>query len=342
MKLTGQAIDGFLRKPDPKIRCVLVYGPDEGLVRERLEQLARTVVADPKDPFRITDLSGDDLRADPARLADEAAALAFGGGRRLVRLRQMTDQHAPRLKAFVEAPVGEALVLVQGGDLTARSALRKLFEGASAAAALPCYADEGRSLETLVRATLAEARLAAAPEVIDYLVANLGGDRGVSRSELAKLVTYCGKATSVSLDDALACVGDSAQIGLDMLTNAVAEGDSATALRALDRLGQEGMATVALLRGLTRHFTRLHLVAGLIAGGTSVDQALAALKPPVMFKLAPRFRSQVQRWSAERLAQALDLLLDAEIDAKSSGLPERALVERLLLRLARGAKTASR
>ncbi|HCF17291.1 MAG TPA: DNA polymerase III subunit delta, partial [Rhodospirillum rubrum] len=54
------------------------------------------------------------------------------------------------------------------------------------------------------------------------------------------------------------------------------------------------------------------------------------------------FRSQVQRWSAERLAQALDLLLDAEIDAKSSGLPERALVERLLLRLARGAKTASR
>jgi len=46
VKLQPKAIDGFLRKPDPKIRAVLLYGPDSGLVRDRAQTLGRTVVPD--------------------------------------------------------------------------------------------------------------------------------------------------------------------------------------------------------------------------------------------------------------------------------------------------------
>ena len=53
--------DRFVARPDPTAIAVLVYGPDEGLVRERAAALARTVVESPDDPFRIADMSGDAL-----------------------------------------------------------------------------------------------------------------------------------------------------------------------------------------------------------------------------------------------------------------------------------------
>ncbi|HYD69016.1 MAG TPA: DNA polymerase III subunit delta, partial [Azospirillum sp.] len=43
MKLQGKAVDAFLRNPDPKVRAVLLYGPDAGLVRDRAAALGKLV-----------------------------------------------------------------------------------------------------------------------------------------------------------------------------------------------------------------------------------------------------------------------------------------------------------
>ncbi len=43
MKITTARVERFLRRPDPAVVCTLVYGPDQGLVRERAETLVRHV-----------------------------------------------------------------------------------------------------------------------------------------------------------------------------------------------------------------------------------------------------------------------------------------------------------
>ena len=85
MKIATGQIDGFLRRPDPQIRAVLLYGPDAGLVRERADTLAKTICPELHDPFRVAELTGAVLAADPARLVDEAAQISLMGGRRVVR-----------------------------------------------------------------------------------------------------------------------------------------------------------------------------------------------------------------------------------------------------------------
>ena len=50
MKLSAGQIDGFLHRPDPQIRAVLLFGPDAGLVRERADTLARAICPDLHDP----------------------------------------------------------------------------------------------------------------------------------------------------------------------------------------------------------------------------------------------------------------------------------------------------
>jgi DNA polymerase-3 subunit delta len=107
MKLSGAAADAFIRQPDPAVRAVLVYGPDEGQVRERAAQLTRSVCPDLHDPFRIADIPPTALKDDPARIADELR------GARLRRrtagwcaLSGVADAQAAPIVGFLSHPLG--------------------------------------------------------------------------------------------------------------------------------------------------------------------------------------------------------------------------------------------
>jgi len=338
MKIPATRVDGFVRRPDPAAVAILLYGPDGGLVRERAAALGATVVTDPQDPFRTVELTGDALKADPPRLADEAAALSLVGGRRLVRVRDAGDDLAGLFAAFLADPKGDALVVVEAGDLSKRSALRLTFEEAANAAALACYPDEGEGLADLAIRALAADRIGIDDDALAWLTAHLGNDRRVSRNELEKLALYVGAGGRARLADVQACIGDSAATSLDDVVTAVAGGDVAAVFRALDRAYAEGVATIAILRATARHFQRLHMASGLVAAGATPDRAMQQLRPPIFFKSRGAFAAQLKRWPLQWLAAAIDRLTRAEIDCKSTGLPDETICARTLTEIARAAR----
>jgi len=343
LKLASARIQGFvagyIAKPDPKLRAILVYGPDQGLVRERAETLAKAAVPALDDPFRVATLTGAALASDPARLHDEMAAQSLSGGRRLLRVREAGDALSDLCETLLEDPPGgDSLCVVEAGDLAARSTLRRVFEAAENAVAVPCYADGARELSDLVRAVLGSHQVTASAEAQHYLVSRLGGDRALSRAELEKLALYAGDGGEIELEDAQAAVGDSAELTAEDAIFAAAEGDGEHLERALARAFQEGESAVAIVRAAMRHFERLHVTGLRIAAGSAPDEALRALRPPIFFKQQERFTATLRRWPPRRAALALRLLLEAEQQMRRTGFPDQTICGECLMRLARGAR----
>lgn len=349
MKVTGAQIERFLKAPDPKAHALLVYGPDEGLVRERAERLIGHVLDDLHDPFRLSDIGADSLRGDQARLADETNALALMGGRRVVRVRQATDQAAGACRNLLAQHDFEALVVVEAGDLGPSSSLRRLFEGAANAAAIPCYRDQARDLATLIEQTLAEHGLEAEPDARSYLVDHLGADRGVTRRELEKLVLYAAGETApqapirqrIQLADVAAVIGDSSALGLDDLIDATSLGDLVQVERCLDRLLGEGQAPVRIVRALANHFVRLQRFALLAARGEAIERVVDQSRPQIHFRRRDKVKAALRRWSAPRAAGALERLLEAELMCKTTGYPAPLICRHVAMTLAREAGAAA-
>lgn len=340
MKLTRAAVEGFIKKPDAKVRAVLLHGPDAGLVRERMNLLTTAVAGSVDDPFRVSELSASVVRDDPARLADEAAALSFSGGRRVVRLRgedadgRLETALAKAFESFFETSVGDSLVIVAVGEVGSRAALVRVFEAAAAGAAIGCYLDDERTLEGVIRDTMKRANLEPTADALAYLVDHLGGNREVTRRELEKLALYVGHPGAVTEDDAIACVGDGAALALDDLVMAVGDGDQPTVQRIYARLLDEGASPISVLGAVARHVIRLREAAARVAKGASPDQAVSSLKPPPFFKVKPRLVGQAGRWSVALADRALEMLTEAELLAKSTDMPAAAVIERAMMQIA--------
>lgn len=334
MKVPASGADRFAAAPPADLRAALVFGPDQGLVRERAEALAKSVVGDLADPFRVSELDDAVLAADPARLWDEAAAIAMLGGRRVVRVRGAGNTQTRTFERFLADPAGDALVVVEAGDLARGSSLRKLFENAETAAAIACYADTPREVEEVVRAAMRAAGLEIAPDALAEAVQRLGSDRGTTRRELEKLVLYAAGSKSVSRDDVVAAMGDESEARIEEACDAAGEGHLARLDLALERLWTADVSPVAVLRVAMGHFQRLLAVSGETASGVRAEDALRRLRPPVHFRRADSFRAQLRRWTPDLVLEALDHLLEAEALCKTTGVPARAAAARGLFTVA--------
>ena len=341
MKVAPRQIDEFLSRPDPAVTAVLIYGPDQGLVRERAEQLTNAIVEDINDPFLITSLTGPGLRQDPATLSDAAAAMSFSQGRRVIRVREVTDGSSKIFSAFLENPKGDSLIIIEAGELAARTSLRKTFEQADNAAALACYVDDDRRLHQVIDESARQYGITISREAVAYLLERLGADRMVTRNELEKLALYMDEGGTVTLEDARACVGDSASVSLDAIVYAAGSGNHAALDTALRRVITEGTQPIQILRATARHLQRLHLAASFVREGQSPDQAMKALRPPVIFLFAERFRHQLSIWPVRRLADAIDVILEAELTCKTTGMPAEIICARVLMRITQGAHVMS-
>ena len=345
MKIQNRAIEVFLDAPEAGIVAVLLYGEDSGLVRERAARLAISVVDDLNDPFRVADINAAMLKEEPTRLFDEMAALSMTGGRRLVRLGRAGNSNSAAIETVLENAAETAdgsLLLVEAGPLAPRDSLRKLFETNRYAAAIPCYPDDSRSLEALILQTMEQQGLQVEPSALAYLSDNLGTDRQITRSELEKLALYKGRnGGAVSLADAEANVGDGAPLARDDVALATAGGDQAGLDRALMKCRLAGESPIAVLRTVIRHMQRLHLLSLKMAGGGDVGQLIKSQRPPIYFKHQPLVQRQLQHWRPQRLAQALAILTEAELDCKTTGLPGDAICGRALIRIANAARPRS-
>lgn len=334
MKAGKPELARALERPDAAVRLYLFHGADEAASRDLAAKLGAKL-ADPTDPMARTDLGPGDLKADPGRLADEAAAVSMFGGARLIRVEGAGDESEEAVELLLAAPAAGNPVVMTAGTLRKGSKLLGAAEGGSLAFAYVSYAPDARDLAGVVAEVAAELGLRPARDAAAALAEACAGDRGVLRRELEKLALYLDASPErpLALERAhIAAIGATLDdADFSALVEAVAGGRPGEAARQLSRLEGQGVAGIAMLRAAARRLWLLAELRDAVESGQGPDAAIASLRPPLFWKDKPAVTAQLQRWRGPALKAALARVLDAERAIKRGGSAGDVLASQALL-----------
>jgi DNA polymerase-3 subunit delta len=325
-------VEAFLARPDPARTVVLIFGPDAGLVSERVNAIIKASVDDVGDPFALVRLEGEDVAGNPGRLVEEAQTIPLFGGRRAAWVKAGSRNIAPAVEALLALPASECRVVIEAGDLRRSAPLRTLCERAKNAAALACYPDTERDLVRLIDAEMRAAGLVLKPDARAVLLPLLGGDRVGSRNEIRKLALYARGQAEVGVGDVTAVVSDASALALDDLVDTAFAGRPADLEALLAKVRAAGSSVGSIFFAAQRQVAQLHRWRAMIEEGRSFS--LDSLQPPLHFRRKSLVEAALKQWNAARLAAAMAELAEAVLASRRMSALADTIAERALLTIA--------
>ena len=339
MQLKANEVERYIKNKAGFHPVILIYGPDQGLVSERTDAISRLALEGNDDPLSKLTLESDDIANDPGRLIDEANAVALFGGDKVIRIRlNGTRQITKSITAVLEEGSGQSLILIEGGDLKKSNPVRSLIEKSKTAIAIPCYADDSRSLNMLLQEELHANKVRISQDAQALLLSLIGQNRQTSRNEIQKLCLYAHDKGEITVDDVELLIGDASASLVDDTIDWILLGQVQLGLKNFENSLVIGHNSFQTIIALQRHLTRLQLFSNDIANGASARDVVDRARPPIHFKRKQAVSKQVTIWRGETVKKALGYVQDAIAESRMKSSLSDTIFCALLLKLGDAAK----
>lgn len=329
----------------------LVKGSDPGLVgralKDLLGRLADGAHVEEFWPEASGEASGDSGepgegggraaagRFELGRILDACQTPAFLFDRRLIVVRRagcLDASQAKRLAEYLTDPLPSTTLVFVAEDKAVPAALDKAVKAAGEIVDVATPSNAG-GRKSWVEGELKRSGITLDREARGLLDTTLGEDVTSLPNLLTNLVQAYGQgAGTLGVGELAPFLGESGSVAPWALTDAIDGGDIARAVDALHRLSGAGdRHALGILPSLHRHF------GGMLAlDGLSVDEGDAARLLGMSPFPAGKLLRQGRKMGYERIATAITLLADADLDLRGrTDLPTTAIMEVLVARLAR-------
>jgi len=338
VKASKSSVRRAVDQPDQKIRFYLFLGQDEGqsraLAARLLEALGATKLA----------LSAGELKANPALLVDEAAALSLFGERRLIWIEPAGNDLAEAVEVLLAAGSVESPVVAIAGALTKASPLLKLAEASPDALAFTAYLPEGDEAARIVSDLGKRVGLTIVPPVAERIAESCGNDQAVIARELEKFALFAGASPNVPKKlehETIDAVGaDSNESDLQRLADMALLGEVSELADAVAKVAAGSSEAIPAIRSLQRRLLLLAAARSRIERGERLDAVMTSFGKTLFWKDKPLVEKMLRRWSAEDLATMATRAGALERNLIFTQMPERDGLGEELLAIARKARSA--
>ncbi|TWT53095.1 DNA polymerase III subunit delta [Rubripirellula amarantea] len=300
----------------------------------------------------VTEFDGDTAKWSDLRDDLATASLFDMGDKRTIVIRgadKFLSNHRSEIEKYVAKPGGASRFVLELDSLASNTRVYKSINkefllvacGNAADSKIGVTAATRRKFLTGYVAKRHETKLGK--EAADALVEMLGEETGMLDTEIAKLALY--KDVGEAIDETLVRDVVEGWQGKTVwqITDAIAAGDAAEAIKQLDKLMSGGQKPIALLPQIAWSLRRLGMATAVVqhrereGRSWQLEDALASagINRPSDIQ---RAKSQLKGLGRARAKELLGWLLDADLRLKGTHSAEgrdRFLMEQLVMKLAK-------
>jgi DNA polymerase-3 subunit delta len=309
----------------------LFYGEEEFLIQEALDLIIKKVVDPGARDFNFNALYCRDTPA--SEIVNLCQTLPFMSEKRLVIAKDFDALKAADLEDLVpylnDPSPSTCLVMVSHQGRYDKKSVTSAVEAHGAVTRFYPLLD--REVVAWIEGWARARGLSLQRDAAQYLWQTIGNDLQKIGNELEKVEIYIKEKKSIAFEDVKAVVGDFREYTSFDLAAALGSKNREKAFLILSRLLQEGEAPVGLLGSIAWNFRRLLRAKSMAAAGVGYEEIKRKLN--VIFHQSASFQEQMRRFSVDELREAFDVMLSTDKALKSSGLPGRLVLERMILKL---------
>lgn len=290
-------------------------GPDEA----GASAAATKVIEALPDPGERVELSGGDLKRDPALLGDEARSGSLFGDTRHILVRASGDEAHDAVQALIdtgEAGAGKAApVIIVATSATDKARTAKLLEKRQDALVVMFYQPDLSSVAASVRTMADGAGLRLGGDLAERIARAAGLDVRLAQSEVDKLSLYMDASPqtprNVSPDDYAEIGAATEEDGFGPVVNAVMGGELGKLSGELKRVRELGLNPVGLVLALERRATQLVQISARIGPRGSLDNLGKGEKAQlgIFWKEEREIRQQLGAWQPRKLDRLVSRLV---------------------------------
>jgi DNA polymerase-3 subunit delta len=320
----------------PDIRLFFIFGQDESANTDIASQMAAQLAGAER-----VDIDSEQIRNDPALLADEASSMSLFGDKRYLRVNFRREEGLAAVENLLALEGEVNPVIAIAGNLTKASKLRKMVESHPRALAYISYLPEESDAATSVMAYAATTGLKLDRSLAARIARYTGQDRKLAQAEIEKLSLYYDaspqRPVTVEIAAFEALSAETGEENVGGLVNQVMGGELRGAGRELVAAREMGVEPIRIVRALQRRVTLLASLRAKVDSGSNPGAVVKATRS-IFWKEADDFVKQLSRWPSVRLAGLNGHLLDLE--SKLMSVRENlamVILEEELIRIARAA-----
>ncbi|MFI3241671.1 MAG: DNA polymerase III subunit delta [Alphaproteobacteria bacterium] len=330
-------IDQYIKKPLSNIKGFLLYGENVGLIESTIKKLIKTISEDEQDPFNVAQIDFENIKKDFGLLSSEYNAVSMMGDRRVVVVKDVSDELTKNIEALF-ASNSNTLLILSSTSFNKGSSLVKFFEKEDSLSTFACYDDRAEDISKAVKDKLVSNGFTIDYDALTLLISRLSADRLSSMSEIDKLMMYMGNKKNISTENILICVSDVSGSSFDDIIYAACTGNLEKAQKHYETLIKEGEDPSTIVTMLSYHFFKLLQVASFIEDGFTTEEAINKVVPRLIFLRKDSFKSQAKSWNKSKLLMINNLLYDAQKDLRTNNMPKEEIVSYLLMQISSGYK----
>ena len=291
----------------------LFYGKNEGLKNQHIKQLlgknnnSNVIKYDEKEILENEDIFFESILSNSL----------FENEKSIV-INRSTDKIYEIVTNLIERNIDGITIIINANVLEKKSKLRKLFEKEKNLACIATYPDTNEILSNLALAFFKKIKISISQQNINLIVDKCGGDRLNLENELEKIKIYSTKKKSISSEEISKLINLSENHTFyELIDNCLAKNANKT-INILNENNFSNEDCIIILRTFLLKAKKILSLSIEYDKNKDINQTINSAKPPIFWKEKDIVKTQLNKWTPEKIRELIYLINDIELQIKKN------------------------
>ena len=302
-----------LKKKIKDNKYFLLYGNNEGLIEETIEEILKPILAK-----NIYNYEEAEILKNIENFKENLLNKSFFENEKLIIIKRISDKFSKIIEEIVTKNIDDLSIILVASSLDKKSKLRVFFEKEKNTICVPFYEDNAQALSFLAQKFMRDKSINISQQLINIIIERAKGDRINLKNELQKIESFSKNKKNISIEDILKITNLSENYEISDLINNCLSKNKKKKIKIINENNFSNEDCIIIIRSFIIKAKRLLILSTTFETNKNVDLTISSAKPPIFWKEKEMAKQQIYKWKPKNVKKLIYLLSETELQIKKN------------------------